>query len=50
MFERVNKFVYLGSLATDNWLLMSEEIKRRIKSPNKYYYGLQKYFKSRLLT
>jgi hypothetical protein len=47
--ERVNRFVYLGSLVnvTND---IKEEISKRIQNANTCYYGLLKRFKSRLLT
>jgi sorting nexin-29 len=39
-FERVNRFIYLGSLVNDN-NNVSEEIKKRIQNANKCYYGLR---------
>jgi hypothetical protein len=39
-FERVSRFIYLGSLVNDN-NDVSEEIKSRIQNANKCYYGLR---------
>lgn len=48
-FERVEEFIYLGSLITqDNE--MGEEIKRRIVAANKCYFGLVRQMKSRALS
>jgi hypothetical protein len=47
-FERVRRFIYLGSVVNDNNDI-SEEIRRHIQN-SKCYYGLQKHFKSQLLT
>jgi hypothetical protein len=48
-FERISRFVYLGSLvnATND---IKEEVSKRIQNANRCYYGLLKHFKSRLLT
>jgi hypothetical protein len=48
-FERVSRFVYLGSLVnvTND---IKKEISKRIQNANRCYYGLLKHFKSRLLT
>lgn len=48
-FERVKSFCYLGSLVSDS-NDMKNEITKRIQNANRCYYGLLKYFKSRLLT
>ena len=48
-FERVRSFVYLASLINETDDIM-EEINRRIQASNKCYYGLQRHFKSKLLT
>ena len=48
-FERVHHFIYLGSLINTTGG-NTEEIKRRIQLANKSYFGLQKYFKSKLLS
>ena len=48
-FERVRSFIYLGSLINDT-SDVTEEINRRIQNANRSYYGLQKFFISRLLT
>lgn len=47
-FERVDNFVYLGSLITSSNLI-SEEIKRRVLVANRCYYGLHKHLKSHRL-
>jgi hypothetical protein len=47
-FESVHRFVYLGSLVNDTNDIRG--ISRRLQNANKRYYGLQKHFKSRLLT
>jgi hypothetical protein len=49
MFERVHRFIYLGSLVNYNNDI-SKEIRRWIQNSNTGYYGLRKHFKSRLLT
>ena len=47
-FEIVNSFVYLGSLLNvENDI--EEEIRRRIGTGNRFYYGLHKQFKSKTL-
>jgi hypothetical protein len=47
-FERVHRFICLGSLVNDNNEI-SEVIRRWIQNSNKCCYGLRKHFKSRLL-
>ena len=48
-FERVHRFVYWWSLVNEN-SDMKEEIIRWIQNANRCYYGLQRHFKSQLLT
>jgi hypothetical protein len=48
-FNRVQKFKYLCSLLTQNNEIQ-EEIKARIHAGNKCYFGLNKLFKSRMLS
>jgi hypothetical protein len=48
-FSRVQKFKYLGTLITQNNEIQ-EEIKARIHASNRCYFGLNKLFKSRMLS
>jgi len=48
-FNRVQKFQYLGTLITQNNEIQ-EEIKARIHAVNRCYFGLNKLFKSRILS
>jgi hypothetical protein len=48
-FERVSRFVYLGSLVNETNDI-KEEISKRIQNSNRCYYGLLTHFKSCLLT
>jgi hypothetical protein len=48
-FERVSRFVYLGSIVNET-KDTKEEISRRIQNANRCCYGLLKQSKSRLLT
>lgn len=48
-FGSVNEFVYLGSLITNNNNITAEIVKR-ILSANKCYFGLLKYFCSKILS
>lgn len=47
-FNRVQKFKYLGTLITQNNI--QEEIKARIHTGNRCYFGLNQLFKSRMLS
>ncbi|GBL70436.1 hypothetical protein AVEN_55372-1 [Araneus ventricosus] len=48
-FERVSEFKYLGTIINDQNMLKAE-IYNRIKSANKYFFGLKKQLRSRLVS